>query len=367
ATVSITVTPVNDPPDAVADTATTLEAGSGVVVTVLANDSDLEGNPLTVTTVSTPAHGTATRNADNTISYVPASTYSGADSFTYTLSDGAGTDTATVTVQVKDVIGRVAVLGTHSVSIQTGADVLSGDVVANEAGSAPFLGATEVSLDTGTTTAAGWDVQGNRVTIASGAVVASDVYANQTTNSGTVTGAQYTPFALPAFATLPTFETGTPGTTDVSVGTGGTRTLAPGSYRNLTVAKKGTVTFTGGTYHFRSITLSNEAKLYFSAASTLRVEQKISTGSLVVVRPATPSTATAATIVFHVAGINGTTGALTATPKSVEIGVDNTLSANVYAPNGTLWIKDRTVATGAFLAKDVLVGPNAQVSLSSAW
>lgn len=368
ATVSLSIAAVNDPPDAIDDAATTDEAGSGVVVTVLGNDSDLDGGALTVTTVSTPAHGTATRNANNTVTYVPVASYSGGDSFTYTISDGAASDTATVTIQVKDVIGRVAVLGTHSVSILTGADVLSGDVVVNQIGSAPFLGATEVSLSGGVTTASGWDVQGNRVTIAATAAIASDVYSNQLTNNGTVTGALYNPLALPVFATLPTLLVSTPGTTDVNVGANGTRTLAPGSYRDLTVGKKGTVTFTGGTYHFRSIKLSgSEAKLFFSAPSAVRVQQRISTNNLAVIRPGTGSTATAATIVFHVGGINGTGGGLAETPKAVEIGADSTFTANLYAPNGTIWIKDRTLATGAFLGKDVQIGPDVQVTLGSAW
>ncbi|HEV8577449.1 MAG TPA: Ig-like domain-containing protein, partial [Thermoanaerobaculia bacterium] len=175
ATVTVNVIPVNDPPDAINDSATTDE-GSSVTITAIANDTDIEGDALTVIAVSTPAHGTATINGNGTVTYSPASTYSGSDSFTYTISDGSATDSATVTIQIKDVIGNVAVLGTHSVWIQTGADVLSGDVIANAAGSAPFLNSTELSIAGGATTAAGWDVQGNRVTIASGAVVASDVY-----------------------------------------------------------------------------------------------------------------------------------------------------------------------------------------------
>ena len=40
---------------------------------------------------------------------------------------------------------------------------------------------------------------------------------------------------------------------------------------------------------------------------------------------------------------------------------------NVQAPNGTIWLKDRTQATGALLGKDVQVGPDAQVTLDSYW
>ncbi len=368
ASVTVAVAGVNDPPDAINDSATIYEASGGVTILVLANDTDPDANALTVTTVSTPAHGTASVNPDNTVSYVPVASYSGSDSFTYTISDGTATDIATVTVQVKDAISRVAVLSTHSLWIQTGADILSGDVVTNQVGGSPFLNASsEVSIAGSATTAAGWDVQGNKVTFAAGAVVASDVYSNQLINSGTVSGALYSPLALPVFPTLPTFLTSTPGTSDVTVATNGTRVLAPGSYRDLIVNKRGTVTFSGGTYHFRTITLAIEAKLYFSAPSTIRIQQRISSGNLVVIKPGTGSTATAATIVFHVAGINGTTGALSATPKPVEIGNDNTVSANFYAPNGTLWLRDRAIATGAFFGKDVMVGPDSQVTLSSAW
>src|SRR6185312_13790301 len=113
----------------------------------------------------------------------PSATYSGADSFTYTVSDGAATTTGTVTVTVKDLVKNVALLATHSLWIQTGADVLSGDVIVNAAGTAPFLSSTELSLASGVTTASGWDVEANRVTVASTAVVASDVYSNQLFNS----------------------------------------------------------------------------------------------------------------------------------------------------------------------------------------
>ena len=48
-------------------------------------------------------------------------------------------------------------------------------------------------------------------------------------------------------------------------------------------------------------------------------------------------------------------------------GTDNTLSMNLYAPNGTIWLEDSTQATGAFLGKDVEVGLNVQVTLDSAF
>ena len=89
-TVTITVTP-----KALADTATT-RASTPVDVRVTKNDS---GTALTVTAVGTPGHGTATIGGPGTVTYVPASGFSGTDTFTYTVTDPtSGTATATVTV-----------------------------------------------------------------------------------------------------------------------------------------------------------------------------------------------------------------------------------------------------------------------------
>ncbi|HEX2644081.1 MAG TPA: cadherin-like domain-containing protein, partial [Thermoanaerobaculia bacterium] len=366
ATVSLSISPVNDPPVAVADAATTRE-NTAVTVTVLPNDSDVEGNTLAVTTVSAPGFGTAVGNPGNTITYTPSANFNGTDTFTYTVSDGqGGTATATVTITVKHALERVAVLGTNSVYLQAGSDVLSGDVMVNQSGTGPFLnGSVELSLAGTVTTPAGYDVAGNRISIASGSTIAGDAFYNQLTGTGSLTGGQTSSITLPIFSPLPAFQTATPGTTNVSVSTNGTRTLAAGSYLDLVVGRKGVVTFTGGTYHFRSVTIDREAKLIFNAASQIRVQQKLSTGILTTIGPATGASFDASSLIFYIGGANGTTGGLTETPRAVEISADNVLKANVYAPNGTIWLKDRTQATGAFLAKDVLIGPDAQVTLDS--
>ncbi|WP_428628510.1 Ig-like domain-containing protein [Sphingopyxis sp.] len=102
ATVTVTVGAVNDAPTAAPDTATTRE-DTPVTVPVLANDSDPEGNPLTVTG-ATAANGTVIVNADGTITYTPNPNFNGTDTITYTISDGnGGTATATLTVTVTQV------------------------------------------------------------------------------------------------------------------------------------------------------------------------------------------------------------------------------------------------------------------------
>ncbi len=99
ATVSVTVDAVNDPPVANMDSITTDE-DSPVDIPVLANDTDVDGDPLTVTAADAP-NGTVTINADGTVIYVPDANFNGTDTITYTISDGqGGFSTSTVEVTV---------------------------------------------------------------------------------------------------------------------------------------------------------------------------------------------------------------------------------------------------------------------------
>jgi hypothetical protein len=91
--------PPNRPPVAVADVAIT-SAGVPVIVAVLANDSDPDGNPITVTAVTDGSGGTVANNGSS-VTYTPGAGFTGADAFSYTIADGAGgTATAPVTVTV---------------------------------------------------------------------------------------------------------------------------------------------------------------------------------------------------------------------------------------------------------------------------
>src|SRR5207244_4155848 len=117
ATVSITVTPVNDAPAANNDGAT-VEIGSAscredsTAASVLANDTDDEGNTLTATKLSDPAHGSVTLNANGTFSYSHDGSKTSTGSFTYNTCDNGTTNgspdgkcsgTATVSITVTPV------------------------------------------------------------------------------------------------------------------------------------------------------------------------------------------------------------------------------------------------------------------------
>ncbi|MGL4400085.1 MAG: Ig-like domain-containing protein [Luteolibacter sp.] len=97
ATISITVTPTNDAPVAVANSATTTE--DRAVAIVLAG-SDPEKSALTYTVVSNPTKGTLSGIAPN-LTYSPSADYHGPDSFTFTVSDGSLTSAlATISITV---------------------------------------------------------------------------------------------------------------------------------------------------------------------------------------------------------------------------------------------------------------------------
>ncbi|MEM6713865.1 MAG: Ig-like domain-containing protein [Cyanobacteria bacterium P01_C01_bin.147] len=102
ATVSLTVNPVNDAPVA-ADDSTNTDQDTAVTVNVLSNDSDIDGDALNVAAVGDAANGTVVLNGDGTVTYTPNAGFSGNDSFTYELSDGDLSDTATVEVSIGDV------------------------------------------------------------------------------------------------------------------------------------------------------------------------------------------------------------------------------------------------------------------------
>jgi VCBS repeat-containing protein len=103
ATVTITVTAVNDAPVAAGDAFSTAEDTALTVPApgVLGNDTDRDDDPLTAVVVTSPSHGTLTVNANGSFSYTPAGNFNGSDSFTYRASDGTLTsNVATVTISV---------------------------------------------------------------------------------------------------------------------------------------------------------------------------------------------------------------------------------------------------------------------------
>ena len=145
------MTCVDDPPVAEPDTASTAE-DTVVAIAVLTNDTDVDGGPKQVESVTDPAHGSAKVSAGGSaISYAPAQDYCGPDSFAYSLNGGS---TATVSVEVtcvddppvgvpdtastvEDTVVAIAVLGNDT-------DVDGGPKLV-ESATAPLHGSATVS------------------------------------------------------------------------------------------------------------------------------------------------------------------------------------------------------------------------------
>ena len=99
-TVTVEVGGDNSAPVAVADDVTVVE-DEAVTFDPLRNDSDPDGDELTLTAITTPENGVVAIEDDGALTYVPDPDFSGSDSFVYTVCDDDGAcDAATVSITV---------------------------------------------------------------------------------------------------------------------------------------------------------------------------------------------------------------------------------------------------------------------------
>ncbi|EIA1589286.1 tandem-95 repeat protein, partial [Vibrio parahaemolyticus] len=124
-TVSVDVTPVNDAPVAKDDIATTQE-DTAVTIDVLPNDSDVDGDKLSIESASVPKEQGTVEVVDGKLVFTPAENFNGDAEITYTVTDGELTDEAKVTVTVNPVndastikVGAVESITENAVSTDT--------------------------------------------------------------------------------------------------------------------------------------------------------------------------------------------------------------------------------------------------------
>ncbi len=223
ATVSITVTPVNDAPTANAVSRTTAE---DTAVSVTLSGSDVDGDALTYSVTSQPSHGTLTGTAPN-LTYTPALNDNGPDSFTYTVSDGTLTSApATVSITVTPV---------------------------NDAPTATITGGTCVGDTAGALTVTTTDVDGDATTLSGASsnttlVRASDIAVTGAGTSRTVTVTPVNGRSGSAVITL-TVSDGLASTTTtfhVTVGTSAADTITGGTGVDVILGGNGDDTLRGG-------------------------------------------------------------------------------------------------------------------------
>jgi Big-like domain-containing protein/List-Bact-rpt repeat protein len=273
---------------------------------------------------------------------------------------------AAVSAHISAGFSDTVVFATNSAHLEQNSRVVSGDVVVNGASPGPTLvTGKELTVGLSVDVPAGSTLKADSLWVKSSADVQGDVFCNDLEDdSGSVTCSL---LPLPVFDGLPQFFTGPSDGPDVTVAKNQTIDLAPGNYGVLTVKQGGVVRFAGGVYNLGEIDSGLSTSLLFLAPSQVRVAGKLSVEQDSVVGPAAGSGVAASEVVFYVAGINGTNGNLGANPKAAKLGVHATVSANFYVPNGTLWLRQNTVATGAFLGRDVDVGINVTLTLATAF
>jgi hypothetical protein len=146
----LSVTPVDDAPVAVNDSATVLEDSGATAIAVLANDTDVDGGAKAIALTTQPAHGTvAITGGGSGLTYAPNANYCNAvsapslmsafglagnapasrDTFSYTLSPGGSTATVTVTVICVD---DPPVAAGDAVTVAEGSVANALDVLAND-------------------------------------------------------------------------------------------------------------------------------------------------------------------------------------------------------------------------------------------
>jgi hypothetical protein len=192
--------------------------------------------------------------------------------------------------------------------------------------------------------------------------------------NSTILGTVTSPMMVP-FVPLPSFPAVQAGAQKISVAKNKTATLAPGAYGDVHVGAGGTLILTGGLYQVASIDLDQSATIVFRAATEIRVKTELDTRAKakLILDPSVHGL-TAAHVVIYVAGrdedcrrIGTDDDGDDAGPVAVHIGAQNVVQANIFALRGTIWLKSKTRATGAFIGMHVRIGVNAQLTLDSAF
>jgi hypothetical protein len=143
ATVPISVVISPAPPVAVDDTAITAK-NSAVTIRVLDNDTAAGGiNQKSVAIVSAPAHGTAVPAGNGTIDYTPTASFTGSDTFTYTVKDDFDQTSNAATVTITVHAPPVAVNDTASAAISSTVNI---DVIANDTAASSSINSTTVNI-----------------------------------------------------------------------------------------------------------------------------------------------------------------------------------------------------------------------------
>jgi len=262
--------------------------------------------------------------------------------------------------------GDFSVFALNSVWLQPRAVIHSGNVGVRDASAGPHLKkGVEIYVDSRAQAKEGVKLIGDSIYIARQATV-YDVLFNDLENHGVIQGEQITPLELPVWEG-PDFLAGDPGSQDITVGYRKSLTLEPGAYEDVKVKPNGKLILSGGRYEFKSLSLNYLASVKCLAPTTIFIKSRFYTGLKSYVGPDPASAFSAKDVIIYVEGQNGGSGKPVSLPMAAIIGLAGNIKANIFAPKGTLWIGAESTVEGGFVARDVVVGMGADVTLETAF
>jgi hypothetical protein len=218
-------------------------------------------------------------------------------------------------------------------------------------------------------------VAGDTVQLGPGSAIYNLADNALVSHNSTILGVRIDTMDLP-YLTMPAFPAIAAGAQDVTVKKNAPFTLTAGSYGRVSVQSGATLRLSGGLYQFESLDIDQHGTVLFQAAVQLRIHTNLDadTRSSLILDPVADGLR-ASQVVIYVAG--GNDGGSNSThdsvddgfggPAAVNIGERAVVQANIHAPNGSIWLKSRSQATGAFIGQHVFVGSFSTLTLDSAF
>ncbi len=352
----------------------------GETVTFELTGSGPTGAQLQFEIVTQPANGTLTfiQTLDNyraEYRYEPDAGYVGFDNFEFRVAVGGVQSTVAEVsnrvlpsedIQLKETVA----LATNSIEFGREVFVKSGNVIVN----APAAGDTlqpgyEAFFGRGVFLPQSYVVKADRnlfgeylhsdVDISGTKILGAGLFGGRPKLGGTLVNR----YDEPVFSNLPVFETGLPGTQDVSVPASGNQTIVQGDFGDITVGDNGILEFGPGLYNIKSLSIGVDAYVKVDGSTRLRIDESLfidDGGQLIPTYGNSP-----ASIVLYVNGQNGVGGGIHETPAAVQLQPTASIEANVYAPNGTIRLEQAAQAVGALIARDIFVDKWSSLTLSN--
>ncbi len=260
----------------------------------------------------------------------------------------AGGDSDAFLARLDNPLGSVALLGIEQVTLKKGATLHSGDAVVNQ----PGLLAVEKDVSA----PAGFQLMADRIDVKKGARIDSNLFFNQLTSRGEITGQLTDVLELPVIADLPAFKPASPGELEIVVDKNQFQWLPLGRYSRVELKENAVLELAAGEIDILQLDAKQGSRILFDGPSLLRVAGHFRTDRDVFVGPAEGAAIDSSDILVVAEGSLGHT---------VEFGLDSRVQANFYAPAGRLRILGGARVEGAFLAREAVAEADAEILLDS--